>query len=168
MTPEPDQAQRFGLGAIDQISFAVPSMDDAVPRYTAMFGGPFAVIDVPGLEVLVHGEPSATSLRLGFGHSGELEVELVEVLDGLWPTLDWLDDHGEGLHHVRYPVRDVAASRAAMLAAGFDITVESINGDFVYLESPLLNGMTVELIEAPAGGSAAAGAPAHGTGSSSG
>ena len=36
-----------------------------------------------------------------------------------------------------------------MAAAGFDITVESINGDFVYLEAPLLNGMTVELIQAP-------------------
>ena len=151
MTAEANDLQRFGLGAIDQISFAVPSMDDAVPRYTAMFGGPFAVIDVPGLEVLVRGMPSATTLRLGFGHSGELEVELVEVLDGLWPTLDWLDEHGEGLHHVRYPVHDVAASRADMIAAGFDITVESSNRDFIYFESPLLNGMTVELIQATRG-----------------
>jgi catechol 2,3-dioxygenase-like lactoylglutathione lyase family enzyme len=150
MTIEPELLQRFGLGAIDQISFAVPDMADAIPRYTTMFGDPFAVIDVPGLEVLVDGEPSLTTLRLGFGATGDLEVELVEVLDGLWPTRDWLGKHGEGLHHLRYPVDDVAASRAEMVAAGFQVTVESVNGDFVYLESPPLNGMTVELIQAAA------------------
>jgi methylmalonyl-CoA/ethylmalonyl-CoA epimerase len=146
MSPEPDELPRFGLGAIDQISFAVPNMDDALPRYTAMFGGPFTVIDVPGLEVLVRGEPSSTTLRLGFGTTGSIEVELVEVLEGLWPTLDWLDRHGEGLHHLRYPVDDVAATRSEMIAAGFEVSVESVDGDFVYLESPLLNGMTVELL----------------------
>jgi catechol 2,3-dioxygenase-like lactoylglutathione lyase family enzyme len=143
--------QRFGLGAIDQISFAVRSVDDAVPRYTAMFGGPFTVLDVPGMEVVVRGRPSTTTLRLGFGRTGDLEVELVEVVSGDWPTLSWLDEHGEGLHHLRYPVDDLAASRTEMESAGFAVAVEG--GDehvsFAYLESPLLNGMTVELIQMP-------------------
>lgn len=148
MTTDANDLQHFGLGAIDQISFAVPNMDDAVPRYTAMFGGPFAVIDVPGLDVIVGGEPSSTTLRLGFGRSGELEIELVEVLDGAWPTLAWLDANGEGLHHLRYQVTDIASTRAEMIAAGFDVTVESADGAFVYLRSPLLNGMTIELLDA--------------------
>ena len=148
MTLDPLEQQRFGLGPIDQISFAVRDMEEAVPRYCAMFGGPFAVVDVPGLDVLVRGEATKTSLRLGFGYSGSLEVELVQVLDGLWPTLDWLDKHGEGLHHLRYPVADVAASRAEMVRAGFVVTVESVDASFAYLESPLLNDMTVELLQA--------------------
>jgi catechol 2,3-dioxygenase-like lactoylglutathione lyase family enzyme len=143
--------QRFGLGSIDQISFAVRSIDDAVPRYTAMFGGPFAVVDVPGMQIVCRGRPSTTSLRLGFGRTGDLEVELVEVVSGEWPTLAWLDEHGEGLHHLRYPVTDIAASRAEMEAAGFEVAVEGGSGgvEFAYLESPLLNGMTVELIQLP-------------------
>jgi catechol 2,3-dioxygenase-like lactoylglutathione lyase family enzyme len=143
--------QRFGLGPIDQISFAVRSVDDAVPRYTAMFGGPFAVVDVPGMEIVCRGRPSTTSLRLGFGRTADLEVELVEVVSGEWPTLAWLDERGEGLHHLRYPVSDIAASRAEMEAAGFDVVVEGGSGGvaFAYLESPLLNGMTVELIQLP-------------------
>ena len=141
--------QRFGLGPIDQISFAVRDLDDAVPRYTAMFGGPFTIMDVPDLAVVIGGEPCLTSLRLGFGRTGrrdDIEVELVEVVSGDWPTLGWLAEHGEGLHHVRYPVIDLAASRDEMVAAGFEVLLEGSGGYFAYLTSPLLNGMVVELI----------------------
>jgi methylmalonyl-CoA/ethylmalonyl-CoA epimerase len=143
--------QRFGLGAIDQISFAVASIDDAVPRYTAMFGGPFSVMDIPSLEVICRGRPTAASLRLAFGRTADIEVELVEVVSGDWPTLAWLAERGEGLHHLRYPVDDIAASRAEMEAAGFEVTLVGGSGGvyFSYLEAPLLNGMTIELIQMP-------------------
>jgi catechol 2,3-dioxygenase-like lactoylglutathione lyase family enzyme len=138
--------QRFGLGSIDQISFAVADIDEAVPRYTAMFGE-FAVLEVPGLDVIVRGRPSLTTVRLGFCQTAPIEIELVEVVDGAWPTRDWLDAHGEGLHHLRYPVADLATSRAEMLSAGFEVSVESVDGSFAYLESPFLNGMTIELLQ---------------------
>jgi hypothetical protein len=75
------------------------------------------------------------------------------VVSGDWPTVDWLETHGEGLHHLRYPVTDIEASRREMEASGFGVTVHGGAGgvSFAYLESPLLNGMTIELIQmAPA------------------
>ena len=151
--------QQFGLGPIDQISFAVADVAEALPRYTAMFG-PFRVVDVPELEVVVGGQQSRTTLRLGLGRSGSIEVELVEVVSGLWPTTAWLDRYGEGLHHIRYPVDDVAATRAAMEATGFDVLMASTGQlEFVYLASPLLNGMTVELVPASLRADAGAAAP---------
>ena len=42
---------------IDQISFAVPSVDDTLPRYETMFGGEFTAMDVPGMDVVVRGQP---------------------------------------------------------------------------------------------------------------
>ena len=143
--------QRFGLGAIDQISFAVADVNEAVPRYTAMFGAPFHVLDVPKLQAVCRGQPSTTTLRLALGRSGGLEVELVQVVSGDWPTLDLLTSRGEGLHHVRYPVADIATSRAEMEAAGCTVTMRGKAGgvSFTYLECPLLNGMTIELIQMP-------------------
>jgi catechol 2,3-dioxygenase-like lactoylglutathione lyase family enzyme len=151
MNAETTIEQRFQLGSIDQISFAVTDLDDAVPRYTAMFGGPFTVADVPDLEVVCRGRLTTTSLRLAFGHTGDIEVELVQVVAGDWPTLDWLAAHGEGLHHLRFPVADVAVTRAEMEAAGFVVSLVGGSGgvSFAYLESPLLNGMTIELIHMP-------------------
>ena len=149
MSVDTSSVQRFGLGPIDQISFAVASVDEAVPRYTAMFGGPFVVVDVPGLDVVCDGRPGTTSLRLAFGRTGDMEVELVEVVSGDWPTIGWLEEHGEGLHHVRYPVPELQATRTEMEAAGFTLRLAGGTGgvSFAYLESPLLNGMTVELIQ---------------------
>jgi hypothetical protein len=75
------------------------------------------------------------------------------VVSGDWPTLTWLDEHGEGLHHLRYPVSDAAVPRAALEAAGATVVLEG-GGEgyaFVYLESPHLNGMVIELLQmAPA------------------
>jgi methylmalonyl-CoA/ethylmalonyl-CoA epimerase len=143
--------QRFGLGSIDQISFAVRDVNEAVERYSAMFGGPFTIVEVPGQEALCYGRPTTTSLKLAFGQTAGLEVELVEVVSGEWPTLTWLESHGEGLHHLRYPVADFSKTRNVMEEAGFVVTLEGTGGtlSFAYLESPLLNGMTVELISAP-------------------
>jgi hypothetical protein len=146
---DPDGAQLLGLGAIDQLSFAVPNLDEALPRYEAMFGGPFTTMDVPTMEVAVHGRPETVSLRLGFGQTAGLEVELVEVVSGGWPTVSWLADHGEGLHHLRYPVDDFARSQAELVAAGCTPLMEGHNHgvSFGYLEVPMLNGMVVELIQ---------------------
>ena len=140
-----------GLGAIDQLSFAVPSVDDALPRYEAMFGGAFTAMDVPGMEVVVRGQPETVSLRLGFGSTAGLEVELVEVVSGAWPTVPWLAEHGEGLHHVRYPVDDFAGTLGELQASGCTLVMEGHNSgvSFGYVEVPMLNGMVVELIQMP-------------------
>jgi methylmalonyl-CoA/ethylmalonyl-CoA epimerase len=153
MSTDTTIGQRFQLGSIDQISFAVADVDEAVPRYTAMFGGPFNVIDVPNMAVLYRGRPTSTALKIAFGRTADIEVELVQVVDGDWPTVEWLATHGEGLHHLRFPVADVDASSAEMQAAGFAVTVAGGEGGvaFAYLESPLMNGMTVELIHMPPG-----------------
>jgi methylmalonyl-CoA/ethylmalonyl-CoA epimerase len=152
-TNRSDAGQLLGLGAIDQLSFAVPSVDDALPRYEAMFGGPFTAMDVPGMEVVVHGGPETVDLRLGFGHTAGLEVELVEVVAGAWPSVSWLAEHGEGLHHLRYPVDDFARSRDELRAAGCTPLMEghSAGVSFGYFEVPMLNGMVVELIQMPLG-----------------
>jgi methylmalonyl-CoA/ethylmalonyl-CoA epimerase len=145
--------QLLGLGAIDQLSFAVPSVDDALPRYEAMFGGPFTAMDVPGMEVVVRGRAETVDLRLGFGQTAGLEVELVEVVSGQWPTVAWLAEHGEGLHHLRYPVDDFARSREELQGAGCTSLMEGHNSgvSFGYFEVPMLNGMVVELIQMPGG-----------------
>jgi methylmalonyl-CoA/ethylmalonyl-CoA epimerase len=146
-----DAAQLLGLGAIDQLSFAVPSVDDALPRYETMFGGPFTAMDVRGMEVVVRGRSETVDLRLGFGQTAGLEVELVEVVSGTWPTVSWLAEHGEGLHHVRYPVDDFVRTRDELQAAGCKPLMEGHNSgvSFGYLEVPMLNGMVVELIQMP-------------------
>jgi catechol 2,3-dioxygenase-like lactoylglutathione lyase family enzyme len=146
-----DVAGRFGLGPIDQISFAVADADEAALRYAALFGGEFQVIDADMPEILLRGRPASVRLRLGFGRTGPIEVELVQVVSGEYPTKDYLAKQGEGVHHVRFPVSDLKATQAAMEEADYTVTLEGASGGilFAYLESPDLAGATIELIQFP-------------------
>lgn len=145
-----DIGRRFGLGPMDQISFVVADVEEAVSRYTAMFGGPFDVMDVP-MEVVYRGEPTSVELRLAFCGAGPVEVELVQPLSGDSPAREFLESHGEGLHHVRFPVSDMESARAEMEAEGFETIFSggSHGVSFAYLEAPLLGGMVVELLSMP-------------------
>jgi hypothetical protein len=153
MPVDPALSQRFGLGPIDQISFAVADVDEAAPRYAAMFGGPFAVVEVPPMDITYRGRPSSVELKLAFGRTADIEVELVEVVAGDSPAADHLTAHGEGFFHVRFPVTDLLATQTAMEDEGFEVTFAGSAGalQFAYLVAPLLNNMTVELIQFPTG-----------------
>src|SRR5262245_41816820 len=118
MTTSSPLAERFGLGAIDQISFAVADTEEAARRYGSIFGA-FQVVDVPAMDITYRGRPSSVTLKLGFGRSGPLEVELVQVVAGDSPTKDHVLEHGEGFHHVRFPVSDLTATQAAMEREGW-------------------------------------------------
>lgn len=154
-TPAADVATRFDLGPIDQISFAVDDLDAALPRYAALFGE-FTVrtVRLTPERVRYRGRPMSATLALGFARSGDVEIELVQVLDGDAPSLEHLRDHGEGLHHVRFRVADIEARKQVLVEAGYEIVVEGTTergSSFAYLEAPAGLGHTViELIQPPA------------------
>jgi hypothetical protein len=148
MTTSGPLAEHFGLGPIDQISFAVADTEEAAKRYESIFG-PFEIVDVPAMDITYRGRPSTVTLKLGFGRSGPLEIELVQVIEGDSPAKDHLLSHGEGFHHVRFPISDLKGTQAAMEREGWTTTFagESPGVSFAYLEPPpTLTSTVVELI----------------------
>lgn len=144
----------IGLGSPDQISFAVADMAEAMPVLGLLFGE-FAVREsvlAPG-SVVYRGREGRTRLRLGICQAGAVEIELVEVLEGDWPTVDHIDLHGPGLHHVRFVVDDLDAKSSHLQAAGFSEVLRGVSprgSRFAYLEAPEVLGPTmVELLQPP-------------------
>ena len=154
-------AAGFDLGPIDQVSFAVESIEAALPLYTAMFGA-FTVRDSSFSpdRVTYRGRPVEAELRLAFARSGDVEIELVEILSGDGPSLEHIRRHGPGLHHVRFEVDDLASKVLEMAEAGFEPVLRgaSARGSlFAYLEMPERLGYSmIELIQQPAAAGAAA------------
>ena len=145
-------AAGFGLGPIDQISFAVASVERSLPWYEALFGGPFTVRDVTLTpdKVTYRGAPADAVLRLAFGWTAGIEIELVEVVRGEAPSLEHLREHGDGLHHVRFPVADLDAKTAQLSDAGFEVIFSGTTprSRFAYVQAPASLGYTVvELIQ---------------------
>lgn len=142
----------LGLGAIDQVCYAVHDMDASLPRYEAMFG-PFEISEAAMQDCTIRGESADCTLKIGVNRSGPIEIELIEVLEGETSHSEHLRAHGEGLHHVRFRVDDLDARLDALREAGFEVVFEKRFGPsvaFAYVEAPERLGRSViELLQMP-------------------
>jgi Glyoxalase/Bleomycin resistance protein/Dioxygenase superfamily len=107
-------------GAIIELCHVTRNLDAALQHWTRdLRAGPFFVFDVPILPgQLYYGAPTQVSMRVGFGFSGGVLIELLEQTnDGASPFLDFLNERGEGLHHIM-PRGDFDEGHARLAAAG--------------------------------------------------
>jgi hypothetical protein len=113
--------------------------------------GPFFVFDVPVLPgQLYYGAPTQVSMRVGFGFSGGVLIELLEQTnEGASPFLDFLNTRGEGLHHIM-PRCDFDSGYARLSAAGYQVAYSGSmpSGErFCLFDTRVANGAYIELME---------------------
>ncbi|MGH0028911.1 MAG: VOC family protein [Myxococcota bacterium] len=148
-----DLAAELGLPPIDQVGYVVRDLDRALATFAPMFG-PFTTMDT-ALEGTNHrGRPSDVALRMAFGRSGPLEIELIEWVSGECPHKEALDAGREGVHHVRFRVDDLAGVRARLEAKGFAVVwshgLPGSGIEWAYLEGPAEQGAAmIELYQNP-------------------
>lgn len=90
-------------GSILELCHVVSDMDQAIEHWTQVLGaGPFYVFDIPPLPGQRHrGQPAQIALRIAFGFSGGLLIELLQQTNDT-PSVfqEILESKGEGYHHV--------------------------------------------------------------------
>lgn len=139
-------------GSIIELCHVTTDLDAALLHWTRDLGaGPFFVFDVPVLPgQLYYGEPTEVSMRVGFGFSGGVLIELLEQTnDGASPFLDFLRDRGEGLHHIM-PRSDFDTGYARLSSAGHKVAYAGTmpGGErFCLFDTRTVNGAYVELME---------------------
>jgi Glyoxalase/Bleomycin resistance protein/Dioxygenase superfamily len=139
-------------GAIIELCHVTRNLDAALLHWTRDLGaGPFFVFDVPVLPgQLYYGAPTQVSMRVGFGFSGGVLIELLEQTnDGASPFLDFLNERGEGLHHIM-PRGDFDAGHARLSAAGHAVAFSGTmpSGErFCLFDTRSSNGAYIELME---------------------
>jgi catechol 2,3-dioxygenase-like lactoylglutathione lyase family enzyme len=89
---------------ISQIAIVVRNIDDALEKYTRVLGwGPWNVYEhkPPSLHhTYLHGEPTEYTMIGAETHVGPIVVELLQPDEGPSIYKEWLEEHGEGLHHI--------------------------------------------------------------------
>lgn len=154
--PSPAIPESLGLGRITQVSFVVDDLDRALPAYQALFG-PIRTwrAEIDGSAISYRGAPAASTLRIGLGRSGDVDVELVAIESGDHPIREHLETKGSGIQHVAFEVDDIDSRRAALVDAGFEMIVDGTTSNgirFCHLQAPDLLGYTVfELMQMPGG-----------------
>jgi 4-hydroxyphenylpyruvate dioxygenase-like putative hemolysin len=147
MTKEP----AVRLPPVEQIGIVVRDADLAAEFFTSTFGwGPFKISEVEMKGFTYDGRTGDCRLKMAFARSGNVEIELIEVLEGETPHSDFLRRHGEGMQHLRFRVDDCDAMTAALAREGVDpLFHQRFPGiaAFAYMKTDKTSGLMVELFE---------------------
>lgn len=116
---------------ISQIAVVCHNLQRTMEMYTKLLGwGPWNVYrhEPPRLhDTIVRGEQVGYTMLGAETHVGEMGFELLQPLEGPSIYTEWLEKHGEGLHHV------------AVMLHNFDESTE-LQRRFVEMGYPVLMG----------------------------
>jgi 4-hydroxyphenylpyruvate dioxygenase-like putative hemolysin len=112
---------KVNLPPVTQIGVVVRDLDQAMDYYSKTFGlGPFnPVFELAPDKSWYMGRESPLHLRIGRTRWGAMDLELVQPLKGKSIHQDFLDTHGEGLHHLGIDVDNYEEVIQRMSEAGF-------------------------------------------------
>jgi methylmalonyl-CoA/ethylmalonyl-CoA epimerase len=96
------------LTEIDHVAIAVRDLEAAVEWYGKAFGA-----EVVHREVVAKDQVEEVLLAVSDSY-----IQLVTPRSDTSPVARFLEQHGEGLHHVGYRVKDCAAALESVKAAG--------------------------------------------------
>jgi catechol 2,3-dioxygenase-like lactoylglutathione lyase family enzyme len=155
-TPPPfDPVRGVGTDRIIQVGIIVHDIERSAARYVDLLGLPTPpIIQTTGystMKTMYRGQPSEALAKLAFFSLGQVQIELIQpdAQRSVWR--DFLDQHGEGAHHIAFPVRDTQRVTDYLATHGITVTQQGLytdgSGMYTYLDTQALLGTTVELLE---------------------
>lgn len=125
---------------VDHIGIAVHSIEKAREPYEAI-----------GLEVARIMDVPARPVRVAFVHVGDTAVELLEPTSADSEMAAYLEECGEGVHHICFEVDDVDAALAAAKAKGMclidEVPRQGASGRIAFLHPSSAHGVRIEFVE---------------------
>lgn len=94
------------LREIVHVCVVVRDVEERARAFAEKFGiGPWRirVVRTPSTRASVRGEPLDYTLKFGHARVGPVTLELVETVEGRTIYQEFLEKHGEGLHHIGVP-----------------------------------------------------------------
>lgn len=134
------------------VGVIVRDMEKTIEYLSSLGIGPFGMPDGPQVvEVLFKGElrgkPAEWKVKISIARLGDAELELLQPSGGESALQEFLDNHGEGLHHLGYLVDNVRAEMEKLVKQGVKvITSANLDGrGFAYLETGVVGGIVTEI-----------------------
>jgi hypothetical protein len=110
-----------------QIGVVVRDLDRTIDRLTGLFNiGPFRVTEWPpkgrDMERVYYGKPGDFTARMAFTSLGTVELELIQPVSGGSIWADFLEEHGDGIHHIRFNVLELDPLVEDMASKGIQVS----------------------------------------------
>lgn len=146
-----------GLGekVIAQVCIIVRDVEQMMARYVEIFG-----FDIPEVQTtflhdhtkaVYFGKPTDARAKLVCFQTGGIQFELLQPLDPPSSWMDFLVQHGEGIHHIAFQVTDTDATANSFVDCGYVVTQQGLftgqSGMYTYFDTDKDLGVVVELLQ---------------------
>ena len=136
----------------DHLAIVVKDIHKAVDFYTKAFGLEFEEVAEHQLppDVITRGKPTPYTMRVTFAHMGPIRLELVQVVEGDCLYTEFLQEHGEGVHHLGFEVADLEKEVANAEEQGLEMICHlKMVGimAFAHYDPGKTNGVRIELVQ---------------------
>ena len=148
-----DHPEALGSREICQIALVVRDIEKSAKAYADLFG-----VDVPDWfltdpEDKSHtrylGQPTKARAKLVFFQLGSLSLELIEPVGGPSTWQEFLEAHGEGVHHIAFQIKGMDEQVAILGKKGMPAAQRGdyTGGCYAYINSAPQLGVILELLE---------------------
>ncbi len=134
------------------IGMVVRDMEKAIERFTALGIGPFKPRILPAENRETYrGKPfnPAERVKIQITRIGNMELELIQPLEGPSPHREFLDVKGEGIQHLGFMVDDLGGAVKDLTEEGSEVMLTSEfpgGGGVAYLDLNAAD-LIVELVQ---------------------
>ena len=137
---------------IHQVGVVVKDLDRTVEVLTALGLGPFTIRTATHPAAIVKGRKTSYEVRLALAQQGPVQLELIEYRSGDTIQKDFLDEKGEGIHHILFRVNDLEATLARFAQAGVKVLQQDRfvgGGGLAYMGTDEVGGIVMEVVQRP-------------------
>ena len=143
----------FGTDVITQIGLVVRNIEKTAKAYADVFGMEVPNVIITDTEDKAHtkfnGKPTEARAKLAFFNMGSLSLELIEPLGGPSTWKEFLDTHGEGVHHIAFQVKGMDWVIQYLDGKGINSIQRGdfTGGRYAYVDGAEKLGVILELLE---------------------
>ena len=145
--------QLLGTTTVTQVGIIVADIETKAKAWADVLGLPVPeiiitdTVDVAQTEY--EGKSTPARAKLVFFHLGQVDLELIEPIEGPSTWKDQLDRHGESLHHIAFEINGMQEKVAYLDAKGLPLVQrgEFTGGRYAYVDGTAQLGAVLELLE---------------------
>lgn len=147
------------VGDTTQICVVTRDIFRTLSQFVRIGVGPWRIYTFDSTTVkdqTFRGKSQSQSLKLALAWSGTTFWEVIQPLEGESIYKEWLEEHGEGIHHVAQDCKGIPLSEriSEFERRGYKVTQSGCHMGqvkFAYLDTEASTGFAIELMEFPDG-----------------
>lgn len=145
--------QTLGTTTVTQVGLIVKDIETKARAWADVLGLPVPQIHITDTVDLTQaeyrGESTPARAKLAFFHLGQVDLELIEPIDGPSTWKDQLDQHGDSLHHIAFVIKGMKEKVAYLDSKGIPLVQrgEYTGGRYAYVDGAAQLGAILELLE---------------------